>query len=424
MARNHHWSLVVADFTTFPTVSVTHSDPADGLHHEGSPNSITRIQQFIINHWNWRTSNSQAPTRSLPHQWRLHVVPSTQLPQQRDNVSCGLYVIWYALSMLLCLPINSLLPNHLPRLRNHIAYCLLYHILPEPYLTEDSGCADRDLEPFFSDFPSWKHRLEEYEASIRKRTRLQRQNTKHGEDGQTLSTAIHIDCTIPSSDLAHTSIMAADPVEPTIDRISHTLSLSCSSTPANIVQVPAIIDLTILHMDLVPSNAHRPPRQGLRSSVSTQETLNPLSLTGKWLSRIRTADCPEILEAGIYLKDQPPHVFDLFLSAIRMNPFVRILHLQNIDINDYQLHQLTEVLMTSPAYALNIGEAEFSPAAIKQFHDSIASTFLVQVWFRDFRNSKLRDSILRKCEAFTNGWGCPFHTMYEQCGYGNFCPPM
>ena len=245
MARNHHWSLIVADFTAFPTVSVTHSDPADGLHHEGSPNSITRIQQFIISHWNWRTSNSQAPTRSLPHQWRLHVVPSNLIPQQRDNVSCGLYVIWYALSMLLRLPINSLLPNHLPRLRNHIAYCLLYHILPAPYLTDDSGCADRDLEPFFSDFPSLKHRLREYVVSI------QRNSDKHGADGQTLSTAIHIDCTIPSSDLAHMSIMAADPVEPTIDRISHTLSLPCSSKPANTVQVPAIWTWSLrMHIDL------------------------------------------------------------------------------------------------------------------------------------------------------------------------------
>ena len=95
--RDLHWSLITADFTTYPIVTLYHEDPLHAHHNQKTTHLLASIKHMIIAHWQWRQSNNSGPVRLPPESWHLTVVVDSHITQRADGISCGAICVWYAM---------------------------------------------------------------------------------------------------------------------------------------------------------------------------------------------------------------------------------------------------------------------------------------------------------------------------------------
>ena len=85
--KNFHWSLITADLTQYPAVTLLHEDPLNNYHHKKSTHFLAMVKQLLVEHWRWRTDHNRRPNRPCPETWSLQVVPSTHITQQNFSQS-------------------------------------------------------------------------------------------------------------------------------------------------------------------------------------------------------------------------------------------------------------------------------------------------------------------------------------------------
>ena len=198
--KNLHWSLITADLTQYPTVTLLHEDPLNNYHHKKSTHFLAIVKQLLIEHWRWRTDHNRRPNRPCPETWTLQVVPSTHIPQQNDSISCGVICTWYAMARALGIPQLLLTYAHIPRLRNHIAHCLMYNHFPLPTIVSNSTDVCNDLDHLQQ---SYKFHISQCEAygKIGDTSKLDHTLSQQASDdrGHDLTTAIILsDDSVPS----------------------------------------------------------------------------------------------------------------------------------------------------------------------------------------------------------------------------------
>jgi hypothetical protein len=143
--KHLHWSLITADLTQYPAVTLLHEDPLHNYHHKKSTHFLAVVKQLLIEHWQWRTDHKRKLNRPCPETWSLQIVPLTNIPQQNDSTSCCVVCTWYCIARALKIPLHLSTLAHIPRLRIHISNCLLYNHFPQPSLVSNSKDFRNDL---------------------------------------------------------------------------------------------------------------------------------------------------------------------------------------------------------------------------------------------------------------------------------------
>ena len=140
-------------------------------------------------------NNNSVPTRSCPDSWHLTVAPDSHITQQADGISCGALCAWYATSRVIRISSKLFTLAHIPRLRNHMAHCLLHHHCPLPTLISNCKAVREDFEPLQQ--PYQQHVLEceqyikIYEASMATaRSKFAKIIFGHSATGNSAKTAI------------------------------------------------------------------------------------------------------------------------------------------------------------------------------------------------------------------------------------------
>ena len=66
-----HWSLITADFTQYPNVTIFHEDPLNNYNHKKSTHFLVIVKRLIIEQWQWRLQNNRI-SPSYHHQTYLN----------------------------------------------------------------------------------------------------------------------------------------------------------------------------------------------------------------------------------------------------------------------------------------------------------------------------------------------------------------
>jgi len=92
-------------------------------------------------HWDWRVANGGPETGSYPMQGLWNCMGSSRLgtPQQRDGVSCGIFALAIATLVIMQIPQFYFTHAMVPRMRLHVANCILHQICPLPWCMDDRG---------------------------------------------------------------------------------------------------------------------------------------------------------------------------------------------------------------------------------------------------------------------------------------------
>ena len=117
-----HTSLLTVNFINH---SVLHEDPLHGTH-TNSDVYTKRLLSFLKTHWTWKYGSLQG----FPTAWSCRVAPRSSVPQQSDGTSCGVFSCALATLHSLRIPTMYFKQTHVPRMRLHLANCILYHISP------------------------------------------------------------------------------------------------------------------------------------------------------------------------------------------------------------------------------------------------------------------------------------------------------
>ena len=122
-----HTSLLTVNFIDN---SILHEDPLHGTH-TNSDVYTKRLLSFLRSHWTWKYGTLQG----FPTAWSCRVAPRSTVPQQSDGTSCGVFSCAFATLHSLRIPTMYFTQTHVPRMRLHMANCILYYISPPLTLT-------------------------------------------------------------------------------------------------------------------------------------------------------------------------------------------------------------------------------------------------------------------------------------------------
>jgi hypothetical protein len=107
----------------------------------GDPSYATEFNTFLQEHWEWRVAHGGPEVGPYPMQglWTCKGSNSREAPQQRDDISCGIYEITIATLTLLQIPPHYFTHDLVPRMRLHVAQCILSQACPLPWCINDQG---------------------------------------------------------------------------------------------------------------------------------------------------------------------------------------------------------------------------------------------------------------------------------------------
>ena len=99
-----------------------------------------QLGEFLKEHWNWRESQGGYATQGpYPMQWECSGSDERETPQQTDGLACGVFALSFATLKFYQLQLKLFDMRCVPRMRFHIANCLLQHICHPLRSTNDRG---------------------------------------------------------------------------------------------------------------------------------------------------------------------------------------------------------------------------------------------------------------------------------------------
>ena len=84
----------------------------------------------------WGPEQGQYPHQG---QWTCRGASRVDTPQQQDGISCGVFAITFATLILMQIPLRHFSQNLVPRMRLHVANCILSQACPLPACVNEMG---------------------------------------------------------------------------------------------------------------------------------------------------------------------------------------------------------------------------------------------------------------------------------------------
>ena len=106
----------------------------------GNRQYAIELQNMLQEHWEWRVAHGGPEEGPYPIQdWICRGSSSNSTPQQMDGVACGIFATGFATLQLLQIPMQYFSQALVPRMRLHVANCLLTQTCILPWCMNEHG---------------------------------------------------------------------------------------------------------------------------------------------------------------------------------------------------------------------------------------------------------------------------------------------
>ena len=317
---------------------------------DGNRTYALELGNWLQEHWEWRVTHGGPEQGQYPQQgqWTCRGASRVDTPQQQDGISCGVFAITFATLILMQIPLRHFSQNLVPRMRLHVANCILSQACPLPACVNEMGnrlgtyIVAGDTQRLFR--PRIRRGVREDPDTVRAR----------GMELQRRGRYIEIDL---DNDMATTSTTASE--------IRH---------------------------DEVTTGATTRERRYQQRQCNTGGTGFE-----DWITRIKGTECPTELLAKEHITSRSKGLLRRMIEAFRNNTKLQVLRIQGLGIDDELLQLLVEVLSTTVVYGVNLGEGLYGREALRTFAEKLEYTYVVQVYFENV-TTDIKHMILTACE--------------------------
>ena len=108
---------------------------------DGNRTYALELGNWLQEHWEWRVTHGGPEQGQYPQQgqWTCRGASRVDTPQQQDGISCGVFAITFATLILMQIPLRHFSQNLVPRMRLHVANCILSQACPLPACVNEMG---------------------------------------------------------------------------------------------------------------------------------------------------------------------------------------------------------------------------------------------------------------------------------------------